>query len=145
MIKFYIHESHESASEVLQTLLWSKDGFDALIDENLHWNAYGTELRYVLVGLYVEGEIPVYPPETPRVGNVSRKDKSLRIDIKVEPERLLASDPRVARGYLIELIASALRAPLVRRRKWDFDFERLASDFESLFSDGYQHNREQIH
>jgi hypothetical protein len=138
MIKFYIDTSHEEASEVLESLLWGEGGIDALIEGKLHWNAYGTELRYVLVGLYVEGEIPVYPPETPRVGNVSRRDKSLRIDIKAEPERLLASDPRAARDYLIEVIASALRAPLARRRKWDFDFERLASDFESLLSENRQ-------
>lgn len=128
MIKFYIDSSHRRATEILRDHLWGGNGIDALIKGSFDWKHYGTELRMILIGLYAEGDIPVGLPSEPRVGNVSKKDKSLRIDIGIDPEAILG-DSSLARKYLVRENALALRAPL-NRRTWDFDFEALAADFE---------------
>ena len=129
MIAFYIDCSDRSAGSVLREHLWSDAGIESRGTEEFDWKRYGTELREILIGIYAEGEIPVDAPTEPRVGRVSRKDKSLRIDVAVDPKALTSMDQPTARAYLVALIASALRAPLARR-KWDFDFEQLAADFE---------------
>lgn len=131
VIGFYIHTSHSAAGEVVRAILWDENGIEMRMGSKLTWQEYGTELRLILVGVYVEGTIPVDAPVGIRVGRVSRREKALRIDIAVDTDLLVASSEQTARAYLVALISSALRAPMARR-KWDFDFEKLATDFEQL-------------
>lgn len=131
MVSFFIYSSHREAEEALHANLWGEGGIESSIDASFEWKRFGTEIRSILVGIYAEGAIPVNAPSTPRVGNVSRKDKSLRIDIAVDPLRVTSSDLRAVRTYLVEAIAAGLRTPLTRRN-WDFDFEKLAKEFEQI-------------
>lgn len=129
MIGFYLYSSHPTAAACLKEYIWGDHGFEKTVSGELHPEEYGTGLTRILIGIYLEGEMSIDAPAKPRIGRLSPKDKSLRIDVSLDSTLLDVTGGESTNDYIINTIAAALRAGKAKKTL-DFDFERLAIDFE---------------
>jgi hypothetical protein len=59
----------------------------------------------------------------------------LRIKVALDRESLKSDDRKSTWDYVSGAMVAGIRAPMARR-KWDFDFEKLAADLEQLLRTG---------
>ncbi len=137
MIGYYLSAGDQTVSDQFSPYVWGDYGFGALIKKSIRYKKYGEGLELLLIKYYVHGKFSSYLPLEPKVGNYSKANKDISVDIGVPSYLFHEKNEFERREFIVDSTIHAVELVKNRllKKKLDVDFDSLLYDLKALSKD----------
>lgn len=128
MIGFFIKSGGMESNGEFRLFVWGKDGIGYHLDAFLANRVYGSEVKFILIKFYVEGNLPMWLPKKIKSA-YSQKEKALSVEVPVLKEFFAKSEEERCH-FIVESVVNSLNAvrKLCERHQLDLDLDSLVHD-----------------
>ncbi len=137
MVGYFLSCGDETVCQMFSPYLWGENGFSTLFESKFINKDYGSNLNLLLIKYYVEGRFDIHGPENFKLGNYSRKNKNIAVDVAVKKENFHNKNEFERREFVVD---SSTNAIIGVKNKFEkakilFDFHELIKDIKEVTSE----------